>query len=200
MPLPTKPQWRQTILDARSDLSEAIRHAETSALITHVASLIERGSTVCAYVPTRTEPGSTELLDALAERAVRVLLPITGDPGPLSWVEYTGAAALRPAKYGLREPTGPVLPPSTVGLAETILVPALAVDRSGTRLGRGAGFYDRTLGAVAPEARLVAVVRDDELVNQLPADEHDIPMGWALTPTSGVTRLNRDAGREQKPD
>ena len=47
-----------------------------------------------------------------------------------------------------------------------MLVPALAVDRRGVRLGRGAGFYDRSLPLAAPAARLVAVVRDDELVDR----------------------------------
>lgn len=73
-----------------------------------------------------------------------------------------------------------------------MLVPALAVDLRGTRLGRGAGFYDRTLGSVGPQTRLVAIVRDSELVEALPADDHDIPMGWALTPSGGLTPLQGD--------
>lgn len=147
---------------------------------------------MCAYVPTRTEPGSTDLLDAVAEVAWRVLLPITGEPGPLSWVEYSGADGLRPAKYGIREPVGPVLPPESLSDVECMLIPALAVDLRGTRLGRGAGFYDRTLGSVGPQTRLVAIVRDSELVETLPADDHDVPMGWALTPGGGLTQLQRD--------
>lgn len=147
---------------------------------------------MCAYVPTRTEPGSTDLLDAVAEVAGRVLLPITGEPGPLSWVEYSGADGLRPAKYGIREPAGSVLPPESLSEVECMLIPALAVDLRGTRLGRGAGFYDRTLGLVGPQTRLVAIVRDSELVETLPLDDHDVPMGWALTPGGGLTQLQRD--------
>ncbi|MGV0154577.1 5-formyltetrahydrofolate cyclo-ligase [Rhodococcus sp. GB-02] len=185
----TKAQWRQNALVAREAVSEHTRNTETAALITHLRSVIVEGSTVCAYVPTRTEPGSTELLDAVAGIAQRVLLPITGEPGPLSWVQYSGADGLRPAKYGIREPVGPVLPPETLSEVECMLIPALAVDFRGTRLGRGAGFYDRTLGSVGPQTRLVALVRDSELVETLPADDHDIPMGWALTPGGGLTRL-----------
>ncbi|TSD45966.1 5-formyltetrahydrofolate cyclo-ligase [Rhodococcus sp. KBS0724] len=186
-----KAQWRQSVLTERGAISEQTRSTESSALTAHSIDLTIPGTTVCAYVPTRTEPGTTDLLDALAAVVDRVLLPITGTPGPLSWVEYTGVDALRPAAYGLREPVGPVLPPETVALAHTIFVPALAVDLHGTRLGRGAGYYDRTLGLASPTARLVAVVRDSELVERLPADPHDIPMGWALTPTAGWTRLGR---------
>ena len=70
-----------------------------------------------------------------------------------------------------------------------ILVPALAVDRTGVRLGRGAGFYDRSLPLADPAARLVAVVRDDELVDHLPAEPHDVRMTHALTPRDGLVAL-----------
>ncbi|MCJ0905363.1 5-formyltetrahydrofolate cyclo-ligase [Rhodococcus sp. ARC_M6] len=186
-----KAQWRQSVLTERANVSEHIRREESAALARHAMAAITPDTTVCAYVPTRTEPGSTALLDALASLADRVLLPITGEPGPLSWVQYTGVDALRPASFGLREPVGQVLPPATVALAHTVFVPALAVDLRGTRLGRGAGYYDRTLGLFSPTTRLVAIVRDSELVEHLPADPHDIPMGWALTPGAGLTRLNR---------
>lgn len=184
-----KAQWRQSILAERADIPEQTRRDESLALTRHSTTTITPGTTVCAYVPTRTEPGSTDLLDALVSLSCRVLLPITGEPGPLSWVEYTGVDALRPAAYGLREPAGQVLAPDAIALAHTVLVPALAVDRNGTRLGRGAGYYDRTLGLASPSARLVAIVRDSELVDHLPTDPHDVPMGWALTPATGLTPL-----------
>ena len=77
----------------------------------------------------------------------------------------------------------------SAGLKTVVLVPALAVDRIGVRLGRGAGFYDRSVPLAAPGARLVAVVRDDELVEQLPAEPHDVRMTHALTPSGGLTAL-----------
>ena len=77
--------------------------------------------------------------------------------------------------------------------AAVVLVPALAVDRHGVRLGRGAGFYDRTLSLADPSAALVAVVRDDELVAHLPAEPHDVRMTHALTPGAGLTPLDKPA-------
>ncbi len=73
--------------------------------------------------------------------------------------------------------------------ASVILVPALAVDRAGVRLGRGAGFYDRSLPLADAAARLIAVVRDDELVDRLPAEPHDVRMTHALTPRGGLVTL-----------
>lgn len=120
------------------------------------------------------------------------MVPVTGPPGPLGWAEYTGVEGLRRARYGLLEPDGPPLGVAAIAWPEVIVIPALAVDRRGVRLGRGAGYYDRTLPAARPDARLVAVVRDPELLDVLPEEPHDRRMGWALLPKAGLCRL--DAG------
>jgi 5-formyltetrahydrofolate cyclo-ligase len=73
-----------------------------------------------------------------------------------------------------------------------VLVPALAVDRHGIRLGRGAGWYDRSLPFAGAETPLVAVVRDAELVAELPVDGHDVRMTGVLTPGLGLRALPLD--------
>ncbi|TLG06348.1 5-formyltetrahydrofolate cyclo-ligase [Nocardia cyriacigeorgica] len=186
-----KHAWRLEILAQRAAVSDADRADEAAALAA-TAGQIEVGEWVCAYVPVRGEPGSQTMLEALRAAGARVLLPVTGPPGPLDWAEYTGAASLRAARYGLLEPSGPPLGTAAVARASVILVPALAVDLRGVRLGRGAGYYDRTLAAADPAARLVAVIRDVELVERLPEEPHDLRMGWALTPRGGLRRLSGD--------
>ncbi|MGH3576169.1 MAG: 5-formyltetrahydrofolate cyclo-ligase, partial [Mycobacterium sp.] len=151
------------------------------------------GSTVCAPVPVGAEPGSVEMLDVLLRRAGRVLLPVartTGDdaPLPLQWGEYR-PGGLVAARFGLLEPAEPWLPATALAEASVVLVPALAVDRAGVRLGRGRGFYDRSLVWRALHARLVAVIRDDELVDELPCEPHDVRMTHALTPGLGLIDL-----------
>ncbi|MBC2642890.1 MULTISPECIES: 5-formyltetrahydrofolate cyclo-ligase [unclassified Rhodococcus (in: high G+C Gram-positive bacteria)] len=185
----TKAEWRELVLSGRRALTPELRASEDQALAGRVTVGVADGSTVCAYVPTALEPGSLDFLDALRRVAGRLLVPVTRGPGPLHWAEFTGANDLADASYGLREPTGTTWEPDEINSAETIFVPALAVDRQGVRLGRGAGFYDRSLGLAAPGARLITVVRDEELVFELPEDPHDIRMGWALTPGSGLVRL-----------
>lgn len=190
---PTKTELRAEILLARRTLAPEVHDAEAHALSVHLDALIDAGDTVCAYVPVGTEPGSAELLDSLLRRGVRVRLPVArhdeaGLPVPLQWGEYR-PGALVPARFGLREPAEPRLPANAIAAATVVLVPALAVDRVGVRLGRGAGFYDRSLPLAAPTARLVAVVRDDELVDRLPAEPHDVRMTHALTPNGGLVAL-----------
>lgn len=186
-----KRQWRAELSARRAAVTAPIREAEAAALTAAVGRLAVEWADdawVAAYVPVGGEPGSTAMLDALRAGGARVLLPVTGPPGPLDWAEYTGAGSLRRARYGLLEPDGPRMSTAAIESARVILVPALAVDLEGVRLGRGAGYYDRTLPAAHPDARLVAVVRDDELVPRLPEEPHDRRMGWALTP-GGLRRL-----------
>jgi 5-formyltetrahydrofolate cyclo-ligase len=134
------------------------------------------------------------MLDMLVRRSARVLLPVarTGAedvPLPLRWGEYRPGALTR-GRWGLLEPPEPWLPSSALAEAGLVLVPALAVDRTGVRLGRGRGFYDRSLSNRDPRAWLIAMVRDEELVDELPADPHDVPMTHALMPRRGVIALS----------
>ncbi|MDQ0379076.1 5-formyltetrahydrofolate cyclo-ligase [Amycolatopsis thermophila] len=186
----TKAEWRAKLSAARAAVSVQQRVAEAGALAQAV-SVMSLPDTVCCYVPFGTEPGSTSLLDLLRRRGARVLLPaIPTEPGPLDWAEYTGTASLSPGRFRyILEPTGPLLGPDALSRAGLVLLPALAVDHRGVRLGRGAGHYDRSLVHAAPDAELVAVVRDDELVEHLPSEDHDVLMTGALTPGRGHVRL-----------
>ena len=193
MPTASKAALRDRLLAARRRVADDVRAAEARALREHVEPVVEGGTTVCAYVPVGAEPGSVELLEVLLRRAGRVLLPVarTGAdnaPLPLRWGEYR-PGALVPGPWGLLEPPGPELPESALGEAALVIVPALAVDRRGVRLGRGRGFYDRSLRGRNPQARLIAVVRDAEFVDELPAEPHDVEMTHALTPKRGLIAL-----------
>ena len=190
-----KDQLRRDLLAARRAQPAADHEVEATALV-HILRTLTVPATVCAFVPVGADPGAPgalSMLDALRDAGARVLLPIAltdaaGTPLPLHWAEYR-PGELVPARYGLLEPNGTRLPPDALAQAGLVLVPALAVDRRGVRLGRGAGFYDRSLPMRGPDAQLMAVVRDDELLDALPGEEHDVPMTHALTPGRGVVRL-----------
>lgn len=190
-----KAHVRAEILAARRSVTPQTRKVEAEVLAAHLHTVAEPRQTVCAYVPVGSEPGSLELIDVLVRRGVVVFLPVArgtadGTPLPLQWGRYHPGELVE-APFGLREPLQPWLPAESVARAAVVLVPALAVDRQGVRLGRGAGFYDRTLPLADPGAALVAVVRDDELVDRLPAEPHDVRMTHALTPHGGLVALGR---------
>ncbi|MCV7031575.1 5-formyltetrahydrofolate cyclo-ligase [Mycobacterium sherrisii] len=193
MTAPTKAALREQVLAARSGVAQDIRAAEARKLNDQLGLAVSSGSTVCAYVPVGTEPGSVTMLDTLLARARRVLLPVArtsddGTPMRLRWGVYR-PGELVSGRWGLLEPPAPWLSESALAEAEMVLVPALAVDRRGTRLGRGCGFYDRSLDGRNPQARLIALVRDAEFVDELPADPHDVPMTHVLTPGRGLVAL-----------
>jgi len=189
----TKGEYRTAALAARRALPEDVRRTESMKLSEHLAGVVRGSTTVCAYWPVGQEPGSPDLLDRLAGAGVTVLLPVAalgadGEPRPLGWGEYRPGSLVE-GLFGIREPAGPALGPEAIATSDLVLVPALAVARDGVRLGRGAGFYDRTLPLCAPGTRLVAVVRDAELVDGLPREPHDVLMTHALTPAAGLVRL-----------
>lgn len=189
----SKAVLRGQLLAARRGVADDVRAAEARALSQWLEAVVDGVNTVCAYVPVGAEPGSVEMLDMLLRRCGRVLLPVArtsadGVPRPLRWGEYR-PGALVPGPWGLLEPPEPLLPQDALAGAGLVIVPALAVDRRGVRLGRGRGFYDRSLDGRDPAAPLVAVVRDEELVDELPAEPHDVPMTHALTPERGLIAL-----------
>ncbi|GIF24354.1 5-formyltetrahydrofolate cyclo-ligase [Actinoplanes tereljensis] len=146
--------------------------------------------TIAAYVPVGTEPGGADLPAVLAAYA-RVLLPVLLPDNDLDWVAYTGPSSLAPGPRGLREPTGPRLGPDAITTAGLILVPGLAVDRRGMRLGRGGGSYDRALARIpAGRTLVIALLHDGELVDEVPAEPHDRPVDAVITP-HGVVGLSR---------
>ncbi|BDH55975.1 5-formyltetrahydrofolate cyclo-ligase [Tsukamurella sp. PLM1] len=175
-PLPAseaKNAWRKRFRRTRAALSEAAR-AEAAAELTTVLAQLDLG-VVAAYVPVGSEPAF-----ALPGRA---LLPVTPpEPGPLRWA-WSGELA--PGPFGLLEPAGPRLGPDALASVDTVLLPALGVSRDGVRLGRGAGYYDRSL-SFARGKRLIAVVYDHELVDSLPSEPTDVPVHAALTPSGLV--------------
>lgn len=196
----SKSRMRSEVLSARRSVPEAVRRRESEQLCAHVDAVVAGAGVVCAYVPMGTEPGSAAILDVLAQRCPTVLLPVarTGPDGahlPLRWGRYV-AGGLRPGPFGTREPGEPWLPETAVSTAGVVLVPALAVDRRGVRLGRGGGFYDRSLSLCSPGTRLVAVVRDGELLDEVPGESHDVTMTHALTPGAGLIALGNTASAD----
>lgn len=187
-----KARWRQRIRAARKARDPELR-ARDAARITEVAlELAARAAgPICAFLPVGVEPWSADGIEALRAEGHEVLLPVVAERhAPLDWARYVGPDALVPASFGLREPAGPRLGPDAVTRARLVLLPALAVDRRGVRLGQGGGFYDRTLPLVQAGVPLVAVLGEGELVDALPAAPYDRRVSAVILPGSGVTTLD----------
>ncbi len=142
------------------------------------------GSPIAAYLPMPREPDCTEFIQYLLGQGHQVLAPILKPNRDLDWAWAT-TKITHDRSPELREPSPPTLGVAAISQAQLVLVPALAVDRRGTRLGQGGGSYDRALARVGPSARVIALLHPGELLDALPAQAHDRPVDAALT-TDGI--------------
>jgi 5-formyltetrahydrofolate cyclo-ligase len=194
---PDKRGLRRRVLRVRSGLPRDDVERTARVLAERARDLTELSGarTVAAYVSVGDEPGTLPLLDDLRARGVRVLLPVLLDDNDLDWGRYEGPGSLvavpRTSRMTLREPGGPRLGPEAVLAADAVLLPGLAVDDRGMRLGRGGGSYDRVLARLeraGADPWLVVLLYDAEVVARVPVEAHDRPVHAVVTP-SGVHRF-----------
>ena len=133
-----------------------------------------------AFVGVQTEPDTT---DFLVQCLVPVWLPVV-NVDRLSWGLFKDHESLVPGPWGLHEPAEFVdhLPNDISAL----VVPALACDLHGNRLGTGGGFYDRMFDNLDQLPFLIAVVFDEEIVDEVPTESFDVRVDAIVTPTRTV--------------
>jgi 5-formyltetrahydrofolate cyclo-ligase len=169
---------RSRVLAARSSLSPAARAELGRVLCARVAALPEVASArvVAAYAGVGTELPTSPLLDALRDRGATVLLPVLLADDGLAWGAYDGA--LVTGRRGLLEPPSAG---ASLASADVVVVPGVAYDTAGRRLGRGGGSYDRALVPVS--VPVVGMALDEEVVDVVPAEPHDRTVDVVVTPT-----------------
>jgi 5-formyltetrahydrofolate cyclo-ligase len=185
-----KTALRDQVLAARKrrPLEAAAGFAASVADVALAWEPVRSAATVAAYVSVGSEPGTGLLLDALTAAGKRVLLPVVLPGLDLDWAVYTGREGLVSAVRGLLEPTAPRLGREAVAQADVVLVPGTGVSLSGARLGQGGGCYDRALPRVSPGTPVAVLLYDDEVGLAVPAEPHDVRVGFALT-SRGVRAL-----------
>ena len=192
VPLDKQMLRRQLRAQRRSRATERDRGADGDAIAAAASALLDTLSLpqsdagehssygwepcVAIYRSLPTEPPTEALADMLHARGVRVIVPETLPDMDLEWRELATDGSEGP-RLGLRG----------IGAARLILTPAMAVDHSGTRLGKGGGCYDRALARRHPEAVIVAIVNDEEYAAwPLPRDAHDVGVDAVITPGGGL--------------
>jgi 5-formyltetrahydrofolate cyclo-ligase len=186
-----KAALRRRLLAGRARLSSDQRAAGARALRDAVLELpqAQMAGTIAAYYSLASEPDTHGLVYALWKRGSYVLLPLLRPDADLDWASYEGPDSLRPGPRGLAEPAEPPRGMDAVTRADLVLVPALAVDRGGVRLGRGGGSYDRALARVGAGVPTIALIYDGELLDKVPADDHDQRVRLVARPSAGITNL-----------
>ena len=183
-----KKELRRQAREKALAMDPARRRAAGAAIRANLLGMEElaRAGTVLAFCPMAREPDILPLLEGLLREGKALALPrcLAGGRMEFRWVEDLGL--LRPGAYGIPEP-GEELPPAAPEELDFAIVPCVAADRTGGRLGNGGGYYDRFLRE-APGAMGAAVVCYDALLlPEVPREPHDILLPAVVT-EEGVWR------------
>jgi 5-formyltetrahydrofolate cyclo-ligase len=184
-----KEQQRVAAKKTLGSMSESALNSASVAISTWLGSLasIESSTTILAYLPLAQEVDLQNLMRGWIEEGKTVCVPVA------NWEDNTMQAvlltsmepeALIESKHGLREPKERFFVPTE--LIDIVLVPGLAFDASGGRLGRGGGFYDRFLARTRPPMS-IGVAFDEQMVDRLHLDPHDILLTAIATPKGLIT-------------
>lgn len=146
---------------------------------------VPRDAVVATYLSRSGEPSTVELAAVLWRRGHRILAPLLGRPGNMrrnpTWSWYGGPSSVRPGVFGIPEPVGAALPAEALSEADVVILSGLAAGRDGTRLGAGAGWFDRALAHAREDAQVWLLVNDEELHDTVPTEEHDRKVSLVVT-------------------
>jgi 5-formyltetrahydrofolate cyclo-ligase len=180
---------RADIRERRRAMPEHEREAATARITEHLKNLVAaRGvKSLSCYLAGPTEPETRPFLTWAFEQGIQVLLPVSREDGLLDWAVANNSDEENLGLHGFPEPTGELLGPIAVNDVDLILTPASAVDKNGTRMGWGRGYYDKTLGSMDKRPPVYAIIFDVELVDELPCEIHDQPVDGVITPSALLT-------------
>lgn len=157
----------------------------SSVVDPYIADRLPAMTSVAGYLAMVDEPNIDALLSAFLMQGVNVYLPRVAEKD-LVWVLAPDIDNTSIGAFGVREPHGES--PEGTTAVDAVFLPALAVDRRGYRLGQGGGYYDRALENVRAYIDggplRIAVINNDEFLDVVPSEKHDVPVDVVCTPTS----------------
>jgi len=183
---PSKNQLRSLLRQRRQNLPLDLVQKDSALIRERLLSLdhVHDARSVMLYLPARGEVDTWPLLDHFWQRGCEILLPRCRDntPGIMDAYAVTCRENLGPGCFGLIEPRADLARPVPAPQPEVILVPALAYDRQGYRLGFGGGYYDRFLPALTVRPLLIGPAYAFQLLERLPCEPWDQPVDLVVTP------------------
>ena len=191
-----KASLRKVMIERRDAIPSQARAHAAGAVATHAEAVLAlfngAAPVVSSFWAIGPELDPVSLEAALVSRGASLALPVmVGKGKPLEFRRYAHGDKLVERMWGIHEPK----PEAGVVDPDILLVPLLAADRSGARLGYGAGFYDRTLAGLRARKTVVAVgfCYDEQVIEAVPHMDYDAPLDWLLTP-AGLGRCRPVAG------
>ena len=192
-------QIRPRRLTARSHRGEHGQQHLTDLFTHHileaVAQRVHSPGTIAAYLPTKSEPPIVQALNTLHEQGHRILVPVVRPGRKLAWVHWDPTVEHPLSPMGIPEPEGEEQDTQAFIDADLRLIPALAFDAGGHRLGQGGGYYDRIIPLLSDQQlkeQSIGVVFADEIYEAIPYDQWDAILPVILT-EEGVFRTSQQS-------
>ncbi len=173
----TKEELRRSVRRLKQQYTPAQLEELSLPVIARLRPRLVEAQTILAYYSLPDEVCTRQLIDELIADGKTVLLPKVLDAGRMELRRYTGPHDLTEGAYGIMEPVGE--PFTDYALIDIALIPGMAFDAAGHRLGRGRGYYDRFLNSqwsMVNGQWLIGLCFDFQKVPVLPSDDHDIPV------------------------
>ncbi|HEV2435430.1 MAG TPA: 5-formyltetrahydrofolate cyclo-ligase [Verrucomicrobiae bacterium] len=177
-----KAALREQIRDALQNISPALRAVESIELCSRLEPQLQSAHTILFFASLPDEPDVWPLLEKLLPTKKICALPAFDSARQLYSARRVQnlTTDLSAGKFGVREPSA-ACAEIPLEKFDLVLVPAVAFDWHGHRLGRGRGFYDRLLAKV--RGIKCGVAMDAQMVKEIPAESHDVRMDFIVTPT-----------------
>ena len=193
---PAKAALRAAALARRDRLSARQRATASQEIARRAMAVIaaEAPASVAAYLPIRSECDCRQIIEQASAMAITVALPAVVGATTLVFRRYEPAASLVAGGFGTLAPA-PDLPPVD---PELVILPLVAFDRAGTRLGHGKGHYDRALNRLAARGikpQLVGIAFATQEVALIPAEPHDVRLDWIVTENETLRVASPEVGR-----
>ncbi len=183
LPAAHKRTLRREAIAARRFLTNRASRSRAIAERLEAHSVYECASTVFTYVSKPDETDTHVIIEQALRSGRDVLVPRAADNFHLEWVRIESADALQAGAFGVLEPVGPASTATTPNDA-IALVPGLAFDRDGYRLGWGKGYFDRFLATFNGKA--IGLAFDCQVYDALPRESHDRPVNYVITETETI--------------
>ena len=183
-PREAKHALRQEILRRREALGPAARDTLSEEIFGRITALetFRHAATVLAYAHFGSEPCTSAFLQTVLDAGKTLVLPRVEDRNLLGLYAVTDLQReLAPGTWGIREPRPEACARVEPQALDFVLVPGVAFDRRGGRLGYGGGFYDRLIGGLRRRPALVAGAFEVQMVERVPSDDHDVRVDLVVT-------------------
>lgn len=175
---------REDILRKRDSIDPEIRLKKDNMIMDKVLSSpdFEKANTILYFASFRSEVATLPHIEEALKRGKRIVLPkVDNIERRLILYEILDTKEIKPGFMGIPEPEAVPERQRDINDVDLVIMPGVAFDPDGNRLGYGAGYYDKLLAGLRRDIPLIAIAYEEQIVNALPSEDHDVRVNKIVT-------------------